>query len=404
MSSNNKHQDSLKTKLNALKQLHTSLRYQLELAIETTPRDSRYSQGLIDMMQKEEAMIREGKTSPDFGRKVDEALRLETSSFFAKASQPNAKKWTTLQIRMDHEREQLKSEISQTTHTPNYQEKPVSHLIPDISQLDMEELRLEQIYNDRWFEFEGYTLQQAFESQKLRIDTEWDAHLNNLQETYKMKRRVLNSSKEESTIPTLPGNKSSTSGQDSRWHQPEKQKTLFNTAPVLSPSPVTAKERPIGSAIRAVRGKGSVDSGAIQAELDRLDQQYQSAVEVMATQKSQAMRWMNRQKVRIMAHADSVQTERRAIGAVLRQEVLDINCMLDILSEVLSRNSSGHQSHRVAQAQQPLSIGGGLQDQTSGSIGIMNNSAKLMTSSSSTLSGLTSSPQMSSSTMFLRKR
>lgn len=118
--------------------------------------------------------------------------------------------------------------------------------------------------------------------------------------------------------------------QENRWQHPEKQKTLIHTAPVLSPVLAPALATPTssssaGSAIRAVRSRGRDDALKNNKEvratslrhhkkrprlhpkltnhllmchqLERLDRQYQVALESLAEQKSGAMRWMARQKV-----------------------------------------------------------------------------------------------------------
>ena len=43
-----------------------------------------------------------------------------------------------------------------------------------------------------------------------------------------------------------------------RWHSAEKQKTLFNTVPVMAPKP-SKQETLAGSGARAVRGNRSKD-------------------------------------------------------------------------------------------------------------------------------------------------
>lgn len=40
-------------------------------------------------------------------------------------------------------------------------------------QLEQESLRLETDYNERWMEYEGFNLEEAFKLQSLKIDAEY---------------------------------------------------------------------------------------------------------------------------------------------------------------------------------------------------------------------------------------
>lgn len=68
-------------------------RFQLELSLETTPRDSRYSANLVNLMKAEEDNPEKGVMPSDLNRKVDEALSQETHKFFEKTATQNLIRW-----------------------------------------------------------------------------------------------------------------------------------------------------------------------------------------------------------------------------------------------------------------------------------------------------------------------
>ena len=71
-------------------------RYQLELHLETTPREV-YSNKLIDAMRKEEVLTRDGNVVPSNTVKaIDDMLRSETERFYRKITNDNIRKWNSL--------------------------------------------------------------------------------------------------------------------------------------------------------------------------------------------------------------------------------------------------------------------------------------------------------------------
>eukprot|EP01041_Mallomonas_annulata_P006365 gene6365-12867_t len=322
-------------KIRNLKQSHETQRYQLELSIETTPRDSRYSQVLVDMMQKEEAQSVEGRATPELSKKVDDALHTETSAFFGRVAQLNVKRWAVLSNKLDHEREAYRAELMRTfkeSKTDDTLYSPTSVDEGEIDPIAMEALRLDHIYNEHWYQFEGFNLEEAFRSQRTRIETEWEVHRNTLSDSFRQRRKSLLGSSDSSDNPSATA-----TVQDERWHHPEKQKTLIHTAPVMSPSTSTSnngssspeKGRAVGSGVRAVRSRGSDGSPAhVQVELDNLELEYRKSLEAMDKQKTNATRWMMRQRVRLVAQAEVIQQERRAIASIIGKELDDIASLM----------------------------------------------------------------------------
>jgi hypothetical protein len=123
-SSSNAHQlqqmpyvsSALIDRINSAKKTHTYHVNSVDLTLETTPRDSRYSYGLMELMKKEETLLVKDPSSyaaKSIVAKVDENLRLETRAFFAKMMNSNLKKWESLQEKLKKERDGLKTELLQ---------------------------------------------------------------------------------------------------------------------------------------------------------------------------------------------------------------------------------------------------------------------------------------------------
>jgi hypothetical protein len=122
---------------------------------------------------------------------------------------------------------------------------------------------LEMEYNKHWIEIESFHINEAFKSQKARIDAEWGTHLDSLNEAYDKKIRALNGDE----INESNQQKSSGNGASGRWHNAEKQKTLIHTAPVLSPTvSANGQTSAAGSGVRAVRKKVK-ENAASKAEV-----------------------------------------------------------------------------------------------------------------------------------------
>lgn len=83
---------------------HQQQRFLLELTLETTSRDSRYSANLVNLMQAEEE-TQGGLLPTELNRKVDEVLSQETHRFFEKTAAQNMKRWKTLSQKQESERE-----------------------------------------------------------------------------------------------------------------------------------------------------------------------------------------------------------------------------------------------------------------------------------------------------------
>ena len=210
-------------------------RTQLELVLETTPRDSRYSALLVSLMKAEEDnTVKEKAAVIELNRKVDEALSQETHKFFEKTASQNIKRWKPLAQKLELDREKYKALLNDqiakinATHGGTISggvtevgsssaSSSSSNSIPSSSKskkilltgvekgthvetvkkvlnsddLDEESLRLEEDYNKKFLYYEGFNLSEAFKSHKLKVDKDWSVHELLLEDDYKTRRFAI---------------------------------------------------------------------------------------------------------------------------------------------------------------------------------------------------------------------
>ena len=254
------HQE-VRESLSDMSAMQSLQRVQLELNLETTPRDSRYSENLVNLMRMEEATVRDGGNSSagDLTRRVDEALASETRKFFAKNCTNNIKKFKSLALKLEKEREQqrisLIEKIMRLSNSVNENKsikqsdilsefmsdgKEIEHVklppsgVLTAEDLDDEALRLEGDYNKHFLQYEGFNLIEAFKSQAAKVDKDWGVHEQSLTDDYKARKRAI-TGVDETYKDAKSGHRVVESDQESRWQHPEKQKTLIHSAPVLVP-------------------------------------------------------------------------------------------------------------------------------------------------------------------------
>lgn len=289
-------------RLNALRQLHYQQIIELELLLETTPKDAQYSQTLIQLMQKEETYIH-NMTGPvivlpkDLTDKIDNLLIQETKTFYAKVTHQNIKRWIALENKLGKEREYLKKELKvpgnnrddyydnkvddlkstcYTIHPSYTQHKKAvplnQHQLLTSEALFQREHESIMDYNKSWFTYESLHLNEAFKLQHTKIETDWSKHEKKLQQEYEQKLEELgcflqtpssgglsSSSNPDSRDNSVP---SSPIGSPEQWHSPEKQKTLVHTAPIMSPT--TNKRKSNSNAILKVNSDGSILSPKVR--------------------------------------------------------------------------------------------------------------------------------------------
>lgn len=330
-------------KLNALLCDVRQERFNLELALEIAPRNSRYSNTLVNLMQREEFLLREGKECKELSNEVENALNHETKAFFTKMSISNKKRWQFLLHKIQKDTEVLVDEVrdkcandftvddhifdediaaesgiksARSSKDASERRNKFHAGSNDVTPLDIEieSLRLEEDYNKNWLDIESFHIQEAFKSQKERIDTEWSTHIDRLNSQYDAKcKEVIGQKDKDDTRNTRSGQ-----NMDGRWQHPEKQKTLIHTAPVFSPT--ADRKIPVGSGVRAVRTKGNGASSKQQAELDNLRRQHSQMMDSLLAQKGNAVRWMRHQETRLRAQNEGIHTSRIPIANILAME------------------------------------------------------------------------------------
>ena len=235
---------------------HSASRIDAELLLETTPREASYSSKLNDLLRREDQALREGNDDRGLFLKVDSQIDSETRAIFNKITAQNCQRWQSVYKRFEIEQGHFTSDVkafvrsspdsvaalnlnvddasgglgSDTSPARDTSEQSAA-LTKKLNVLD-EMLRLENHYNEHWLEVEGYHLKEAFLSQESKIESEWAVHEDSLKHDLLAKRHALGMDSENKggglTSPTqAPTN--------SKWHSPEKQKTLVHTVPVMSP-------------------------------------------------------------------------------------------------------------------------------------------------------------------------
>lgn len=265
-------------------------------------RNSRYSNMLVNLMQREEVLLREGKQCKDISREVENALNQETKAFFTKMSASNKKRWQFVLHKAQKDKEELLDMVRDkcahdftgddhildddfAIESGNKSERGGKELTGrknkftagadgvSVLDIEIESLRLEEDYNKNWLDIESFHIQEAFKSQKERIDSEWAVHFDRLSSQYEAKRHsIIGSRDQASSAGGKRNGSSSVQGADGRWQHPEKQKTLIHTAPVFSPVQEGKQsgkggKMAVGSGVRAVRTKGNAISAKEQAEV-----------------------------------------------------------------------------------------------------------------------------------------
>lgn len=129
---------------------------QVELHLETTPRDSRFSAALLDLMKKHDATPKDAANAAAIGQRCDEMLKQETRAFFAKVVAANTRKWQTLRGKLEEERKTIRYPVGASLQSASAHSKPGGVTAAD---LDREAERLEIDYHQNWFKYESLHLQ-----------------------------------------------------------------------------------------------------------------------------------------------------------------------------------------------------------------------------------------------------
>ena len=240
-----------------VKRSHYLQRYQMELNLETMPREV-YSNKLIDAMRREEVLTRDGSVVPAQTIKaIDDMLKAETEKFYRRITQENTKRWGVLRKKLQGDMKEyqkrdgggagLKAAAGAgaiENGTDGEGENP----------FESELLRLEEDYNRNWIKYEGTNLKTAFVAQMSRVESDWSAHEASLVDDF--------------------------------------------------------NRRKISEKI----GHNRMKEGAAQRQLNM-------SIENLQRQKAAAKRWMSRQELRLQAQAREMAQERVHIADLLQDQI-----------------------------------------------------------------------------------
>lgn len=243
-----------------LKRSHYLQRYQMELNLETMPREV-YSNKLIDAMRREEVLTRDGSEVPAQTIKaIDDMLKAETEKFYRRITTENTKRWRSLKKKLVGDLQEFQKREgrggsmkaagggsengSGEADESEYEGNP----------FEKELLRLEEDYNRNWIKYEGSNLKTAFVAQMGRVEADWSAHEASLVDDFNRRK------------------------------------------------------------ISEKVGHNRMKEGAAQRQLNM-------SIENLQRQKSAAKRWMGRQELRLQAQATEMAQERVVIAELLRDQM-----------------------------------------------------------------------------------
>lgn len=278
--------------------------------------------------------------------RVDVALRGELDSHFHARSQAHQRQWAALLEKQIHERDRFATDISDQilelgTIVGSKLPAGVGQKLANISaaadaiqQLDARpmsqltrkdlERRLFRESLKHWGQQERFNLQEAAALQKARVDAEWGTYLEQVEEEFRAQRAAA----EGKVITAITDAKRAASGRkasvsDTRtgpWRNAEKQSRLVHTAPVLTPETFGGR-RPSQNGGVAVRRKSSAI--VLDKELAAIDAANAAAVERVGHQKGMAIRWIDRQTLRMTCHLDHVEKDKELLLQYLEKEEVE---------------------------------------------------------------------------------
>lgn len=365
----------LKEKLQNFKHKHLHQLNQVDLNLETTPRDSRYSNGLLDLMKKEEIMLKDPNSpaTKTIVQRVDDSLRLETKSFFAKLTNANLRKWEALQDKLKKDREALKqeflrelqavegglkgfAEISSLSADVNRSKRQSPNHVYTLEDIEREEARLEVDYYKNWHQYEMVHLQEAFRLQTMKIDNDWAQHEKTIRAEFEAKKAQYLPKSQQAEF-SHASSSAEEAGQQ-RWHNAEKQKTLIHTAPVFAPS-TQQLSRPSSSGVNRKRENNAM-ANALEVsvpalslptsppfppflQLERLDKEYQETLSSLLRQKADAKRWLLRQQIRLNAQCEEVRKEKSFVAQLLEDEYRDYLAVQQTIQQLARKHQETSQ-------------------------------------------------------------
>jgi len=278
---------------------HEKQRIKLELDIEEHPLESSFSSSLVSLMQKEEiaASQQNYEAHGQYADRVDLGLKTETKRHCSMQASSNKRRWVELLEIQAAERKQFNAQVSKKFYTSEAcKRSPPAFTLEE--SLAREERRLQRDQFLNWERYETFNLENSFDLQLARVDAEWAVYEQQMLSDFESQKSNIMGKRKK----LLSGNtRTEASGP---WKSKEKQSRLFNTAPVFSPTGGNNFNNP--NSPGANSRVQQQQQAAINSELANLDLLYQQGKDRIASQKRNAVRWISRQKARMMCQVESV--------------------------------------------------------------------------------------------------
>jgi hypothetical protein len=191
---------------------------------------------------------------------------------------------------------------------------------------------------------------------------------------YKSQRAALQSKRSVTPHSAISPHRGEAAGP---WKSKEKQSRLFNTAPVLQPE-TAAFQSPTksGGGSNGSSSSSSKNNAQVDLELTNLERAFAIAKERIASQKKNAVRWIERQKSRMSIQVDAVRLDRNAVYPYLkkRNELYDNfhEDLYDIWEKAGATKGGGGGKQGAVQSNGNSNGGGDGSSRSGGNVGLNN--------------------------------
>lgn len=291
-------------------------RNKLDLDLEQSPLESRFSPQLADLMAREEQMVGQEivdtpirkAAAQDLYKRVDDLLKLETRKYFESATAHAHRKWSQLFQKQAREQTKCRDDVDRKTKALLVKGAVVEP-VPPVDDFAAREQLMRRKTAEHWRESARFDLREAFALQLARVDVEWEAYEHRLRLDVDARLAELDASHISS-----PSRQSDSPSH--RWKSKEKQELLVHTAPVLSPGR-TPKLLSPGNRHDTTKVMSPERSSETKRAALEVEAQYRDALARIASQKDTARRWIRRQAGRMTAQVDCSEPVRRFLATRL---------------------------------------------------------------------------------------
>ena len=178
---------------------HYRQRLKLDLDVEANPIESKFSSSLMDLMQREEAAVAQGRHEfvENASRKVMNGLCAETNKHCGLQSASNQSRWRKLFEEQSEERQQMFHE-SFTAAGVAYNDRSRrgaggarrgEQSLEEAFEAEEERLELDAFIN--YGKYETFNLDNAFGLQLARVDAEWAVYEQQMVNDYESQKAAI---------------------------------------------------------------------------------------------------------------------------------------------------------------------------------------------------------------------